>query len=83
MTDEPAHTASKESMAPESMFCLNVCPDYQLLTQSEVAIMLRFQLYSARYTVLQTKNSRRSPSAIRQSNHHENMDNLHVLTINY
>ena len=72
MTGEPTHTASKERMVPEQMFCLNsVCPKNQILLSKShaVAIALRFQLCLARYKVLQMKNSRRSAL---QSSHHEN-----------
>ena len=62
MTGEPAHITSKERMVPELMFLSERAP--QLSVESEVAITLRYQLCSAHYTVLQTKNSRRSTSAI-------------------
>ena len=61
MTGEPTHTASKERIAAEVMFSSERT---QLLTQSEVASPLHFQLCSARYTGLQMKSSRRSVSAI-------------------
>ena len=44
MNDEPAHTitTSKERMAPELMFHLNLCHSYQLLIDSKVKWPLRF-----------------------------------------
>ena len=77
MTGESTHTASKERMAPEhrSMARINVSSEQSAPQESNtsfeiaVAITLRFQLCSARYKVLQMKNSRRSAS---QSSHHEN-----------
>ena len=44
--------------------------------------MLHFQLYSAQYTALQMKNSRRSTSAINPVAT-KDMDDLHAPTINY
>ena len=56
MTSEPMHTASKERMVPELlMFSFGCTPQ---LFESAVAITLHFQLCSAHYTALHTKNNR-------------------------
>ena len=67
MTGEPTHSASKERMAPELMFSSEHATAITNYFESTVAITLRFQLCSARYTALQTKNSKRSLSATIQS----------------
>ena len=64
MTGEPMYTASKERMVPELMFS---SPAIKNCFESAVVITLCFQLCSARYTVLQTKNSRISAFATIQS----------------
>ena len=65
MTGEPAHTASKESMVPELMFLSERVPQlYQL--KGEMSIMLRLQLWSARYTVLQMKCLCKSIQSLRK-----------------
>ena len=46
---------------------LNACPNNQLL-KNAVAIMLRLQLCSARYTAIRMKNCMRSVSAITMEN---------------
>ena len=63
MTGEPTHTTSKERMAPELMFSSERAAITNCF-ESTVAITLQFQLCSARYTALQTKNSVRIISAI-------------------
>ena len=75
MTGEPTHTASKERMVPELMFLkcfrLNVRPAIKNCFKSAVAITLRFQLCSARYTVLQTKKTTEEVP-LQQSSHLKN-----------
>ena len=67
MTGEPTHTTSKERMAPELMFSSACAPTIKNSFESALANMLRFQLCSARYTALHTKNSRGSAFATIQS----------------
>ena len=80
MTGEPTHIASKERMAPELMFRLNVCPSYQNCFESAVAITLRFQLCSVCCTALQTKNSRVASATIQSPRKY---DDSCAPTINY
>ena len=54
MTGEPTHTISKERMAPALMFFSERVPQLSITLESEVAIMLRFQLCSACYAALRT-----------------------------
>ena len=71
MTGESMHTASKERMGPELMFLSEqhpLPPAIKYCFESAVAIMLPFQLCSARYTVLQTKKVEVS---LQQSSHHK------------
>ena len=50
MTGEPMYTSLEERMVPDLLFlCVNTCPN----CNSEVFIMLHFQLCSAHYTALQ------------------------------
>ena len=73
MTGEPMHTASKERMAPELMS--SSAPAIKNCFKSAVAIILRFQLCSARYTAPQTKNSRNASATIQSPRKY---DDLHA-----
>ena len=72
---------SKERMAPELMVLSEQAPQLS----NTLVTTLHFQLRSARYTVLQTKNSTRRLQEVplQQSSHHENMTILVHPTINY
>ena len=79
MTGEPAHTASKEGIK----FSSERTPRLSITDlKGGVSITLRFQLCSARYTVLQTKSSRRSASTINPVTMN-NKDDSHAPSINY
>ena len=48
MTDEPAHNALEEKMVPGLLFSSECAPQLSITKKnSEVAVMLRFQLSSA------------------------------------
>ena len=61
----------------QKMFSSECVPNYQLRLESAVAIMLRFQLCSAHYIALQTKNNVKIASAISPVTT-ENTDDFHL-----
>ena len=70
----PCIPHQKKGWHQNEMFRLNACPSYKILLRSYYTLLSA--TYSARYTVPQMKNSRRSASATIQSP--RKYDNLHA-----
>ena len=77
----PRISPQKEGWCLKNCFRLSVCHSYQNCFESAVAITLRFQLCSARYSALHMKSSRRGASATIQSL--QKYDDSCTPTINY